>query len=163
MKSPIKNIYEGKISEHGKTVFGYYIGATRKYAYIVEPSAVKYDRGHLSISAAHKCIPETVKRVTAGLTDHKGYEIYDGDEFRVWSKNESEGWCSFKITADSIFAAVGRMCELIYSHPPKPQKVETVYKGSGATITIINPPECSEPTATLRIYNIERLADRHKF
>ena len=81
-----KHLTRGKDRATGEWVVGYYIGESGGDAYIIEPSAVKYDVGSIDTSPVHECDPKTVGRFT-GLQDfhssdniaevHK--DVYEGD------------------------------------------------------------------------------------
>lgn len=63
-----KNLTRAKDRATGEWVVGYYIGESGGDAYIIEPSAVKYDVGSIDTSPVHECDPKTVGRFT-GLQD----------------------------------------------------------------------------------------------
>lgn len=78
-----KHLTRAKARATGEWVVGYYIGESGGDAYIIEPSAVKYDVGSIDTSPVHECDPKTVGRFS-GLTDKNDKKIYKGDIVEVY-------------------------------------------------------------------------------
>ena len=73
-----KHLTRAKDRATGEWVVGYYIGESGGDAYIIEPSAVKYDVGSIDTSPVHECDPKTVGGI-APRQDTDGKNVFEGD------------------------------------------------------------------------------------
>lgn len=73
-----KHLTRAKDRATGEWVVGYYIGESGGDAYIIEPSAVKYDVGSIDTSPVHECDPKTVGSI-APRQDTDGKNVFEGD------------------------------------------------------------------------------------
>lgn len=73
-----KHLTRAKDRATGEWVVGYYIGESGGDAYIIEPSAVKYDVGSIDTCPVHECDPKAVGSI-APRQDADGGQVFEGD------------------------------------------------------------------------------------